>query len=352
SKTKAAKAAKTAKTAKTAKVFRRQASRRQKKVAGRGGGKARRRARRHVRRRLHRPRRKPKRCRYRGKDRFPPMALFHANHRERLSLRLFDKCGRRLSNVARRVRHFLRYTQTRRSHAIHPRLIRNLYRVSRAFKGREIIVYSGFRDRRVARHKVSYHNEGRAIDFRVAGIGNRRLRDYLLRHFKKVGIGYYPNVPFVHLDVRPKRSAFWIDFSGSGEVSRYAHNPRALLRRERRGIPIREKRRVLVIIDENPSRKIVLGRGCGAHDEMPPSLSRQRQVSREISPRALAAVREALRPLVSSPQSRGRQAPLKAGKRARVKRERAPKSPQLAPIPPLPTLPPASSRISARPLTS
>ena len=42
---------------------------------------------------------------------------------------------------------------------------------------------------------------------------------------KKVGVGYYPNSSFVHLDVRKDRSAFWIDYSGPGERAVYSQAP-------------------------------------------------------------------------------------------------------------------------------
>jgi hypothetical protein len=67
--------------------------------------------------------------------------------------------------------------------------------------------------------------KGLACDFRVVGIANTQLRDYLRRTYQKVGVGYYPNSSFVHLDVRKDRSAFWIDYSGPGERALYSENP-------------------------------------------------------------------------------------------------------------------------------
>jgi hypothetical protein len=39
-----------------------------------------------------------------------------------------------------------------------------------------------------------------------------------------VGVGFYPNSFFVHLDVRKGPSAFWIDYSGPGEGAAYSGN--------------------------------------------------------------------------------------------------------------------------------
>ena len=36
------------------------------------------------------------------------------------------------------------------------------------------------------------------------------LRDFVRKSVAKVGVGFYPNSSFVHVDVRDKVSAFWI----------------------------------------------------------------------------------------------------------------------------------------------
>jgi hypothetical protein len=66
--------------------------------------------------------------------------------------------------------------------------------------------------------------KGFACDFRVVGVKNTDLRDYLRRAFSHIGVGYYPNSSFVHLDVRQGQSAFWIDYSGPGENALYSDN--------------------------------------------------------------------------------------------------------------------------------
>jgi len=67
--------------------------------------------------------------------------------------------------------------------------------------------------------------KGLACDFRVEGVTAQDLRDYLRKNFEKVGVGYYPNSTFVHVDMRKDKSAFWIDYSGPGERAVYSENP-------------------------------------------------------------------------------------------------------------------------------
>jgi LysM repeat protein len=100
---------------------------------------------------------------------------------------------------------------------IDSRLIKLLARVSDTFGGRPLRVVSGYRGSSYV--KGSRHKSGRAVDFSVIGVPNEVLRDFL-RTLDKVGVGYYPNSSFVHLDVRDY-PAYWVDYSGPGEAPRY-----------------------------------------------------------------------------------------------------------------------------------
>jgi uncharacterized protein YcbK (DUF882 family) len=151
-----------------------------------------------------------------------PVVLFQVNTRESLQLRLRDNQGRAIRGQQKRFNRFLRCHQTNAQHAMNPRLIKLIYETGRHWPGRRIEVVSGYRHPTVAKNPRSPHMKGLACDFRVAGVANADLRDYLRQNFTKVGVGYYPNSSFVHLDVRPDRSAFWIDYSGPGERALYS----------------------------------------------------------------------------------------------------------------------------------
>jgi uncharacterized protein YcbK (DUF882 family) len=120
---------------------------------------------------------------------------------------------------------FLRCHHTGRVHAMAHRLAALLYETAEHFSFRKILVIAGYRAPKIARQKgnpKSPHKQGLACDFRVEGVPNEEVRDYLRTTFAKVGVGYYPHSDFVHLDVGRKKSAFWIDYSGPGERARYA----------------------------------------------------------------------------------------------------------------------------------
>jgi LysM repeat protein len=100
---------------------------------------------------------------------------------------------------------------------IDPRLIALVGQVSDTFGGRAVRIVSGYRDTRAG--PGSRHRHGRALDFTIDGVPVTALRDYL-KTLDAVGIGYYPNSHFVHLDVR-EHWTYWIDYAGPGQPARY-----------------------------------------------------------------------------------------------------------------------------------
>ena len=160
----------------------------------------------------------------------PPVTLFTVNHKETFSLRLRDAQGKPVKGNQRRFDRLLRCHHTNVKHAMNPRLIRLLYQTGRHWPGKRVEIISGYRHPTVAKNPRSPHMKGLACDFRVDGVKAAELRDYLRKTFDKVGVGYYPNSTFVHVDVRKDRSAFWIDYSGPGERAVYSENPSEDLR--------------------------------------------------------------------------------------------------------------------------
>jgi uncharacterized protein YcbK (DUF882 family) len=154
-----------------------------------------------------------------------PVDLVQVNLHETMQIRLRDPSGRPVKGQQKRFDRFLRCHYTNVQHPMNPRLISLIYRTGRHWPGHRIEVVSGYRHPKYAKNPRSPHMKGLACDFRVAGVRNTELRDYLRHSFDKVGVGYYPNSTFVHLDVRKDRSAFWIDYSGPGERAVYSENP-------------------------------------------------------------------------------------------------------------------------------
>ncbi len=142
--------------------------------------------------------------------------LYRVCTKERLRLRVLDEQGRARKAARTQLARLLRPRGSKRTHLPHPRLLQLLSRVSTHFDGRTLVVISGYRTPGNRTSKTSKHTQGRAIDFKIEGISNRVLRDYL-RTLPNVGVGYYPRSSFVHLDVRAK-PAYWVDWAGPGEA--------------------------------------------------------------------------------------------------------------------------------------
>ncbi len=108
--------------------------------------------------------------------------------------------------------------RTKRSKHMPERLIWYLYLVGQHFD-KPIDLVSVYRhdDQQSSRHK-----QGRAADFKIRGVDPKVVWEYCKR-FRNIGLGYYPNSGFIHLDVR-KKSYYWIDDSGPGEDARYRKN--------------------------------------------------------------------------------------------------------------------------------
>ena len=155
--------------------------------------------------------------------RYPAVRVFHVNTKQEVRFALYDPAGHPQRAQLRRIGKLLRCHHTGKEHPMHWRLMQLLYRIARHFPAQRIEVVAGYRHPRVAKDKgvpKSNHARGRAVDFRVPGVSNEDLRDYV-RTFKKVGVGYYPNSTFVHLDVRDDKSVYWVDNAGPGEAADY-----------------------------------------------------------------------------------------------------------------------------------
>ncbi|HUT79084.1 MAG TPA: LysM peptidoglycan-binding domain-containing protein [Polyangia bacterium] len=101
---------------------------------------------------------------------------------------------------------------------LEPRVAQLLQKVAERFPGKRLELISGFRPGKQP-DRESFHNKGQAIDFRVEGVSNKKLA-FFVRGFDTVGVGFYPNSVFIHMDSRD-RSAWWIDYSKPGEKAIY-----------------------------------------------------------------------------------------------------------------------------------
>lgn len=155
-----------------------------------------------------------------GRPRNPGVVtFFRFSSRETLRIRVLDSRGRPRSAARTQLSRLMRERGTDDQTSVDERLIRLMVQVSDHFGGRKLYIISGFRAAGGFTRESSRHVEGKAIDFRVDRVSNTDLRDFC-RQLPDTGVGYYPNSSFIHLDTRSE-SAYWVDYSRSGEAPRY-----------------------------------------------------------------------------------------------------------------------------------
>jgi hypothetical protein len=113
-----------------------------------------------------------------------------------------------------------------------PRVVWLLSQLAKEFPWRAVYLYSGYRPvagtSGSARGRSSHaglHADARALDIAIHGIPTTRLYE-ACRKLPDTGCGYYPNHPFVHVDVRRPGlvRAAWIDTSFPGQPSVYVRS--------------------------------------------------------------------------------------------------------------------------------
>jgi uncharacterized protein YcbK (DUF882 family) len=146
--------------------------------------------------------------------RLSPLKITNANSHETRSIRLYDAQGRIDEAAAKELDQLLcdardkDHVETR---TIDRRTLQLFFRAAYHFNAVEAEVISAYR--KPGRHREGLHAEGRAIDFKLAGVKAADLASYL-RKQPRVGVGVYthPKTQYVHLDVRDM-SFHWLDAS-------------------------------------------------------------------------------------------------------------------------------------------
>ncbi|MBH23963.1 MAG: hypothetical protein CMH57_05840 [Myxococcales bacterium] len=165
------------------------------------------------------------------------LSIFFQKTAEPLVVQLYDEQGRMRPEAYVQLSRHLVDTGSPRDDgsypwvAYHPRLFAMLYFVGQKFN-RQLMIVSAYRAPARASRKRSYHTRGAAVDFTIRDKRRQQILAYVENSFTNVGVGWYPNSTFIHLDAREK-TYYWVDRSGPGERQRTRR--RKILRKPRRG---------------------------------------------------------------------------------------------------------------------
>src|SRR5262245_2515598 len=125
------------------------------------------------------------------------------------------------SETSVQVKRLFRCRQTHYERMIAKRTLAMLAATSEHFDSRTIEFASAVRVGR-GEGAESPHRAGRAVDFRIRGLNQTDIRDYLWRTFTEVGVGWYPGEQFVHIDSRPKdQDCAWTFFNNDNHYHPY-----------------------------------------------------------------------------------------------------------------------------------
>ena len=151
--------------------------------------------------------------------------LLLVNTGEELAVRLpFD--GQLDREEAKRLSDFFRCQRSGKRKIMSAGVLAMLADLSERYPDRTIEIISGYRSKPYGAPK-SKHFKGHAIDLRVRGEKLTEVRDYLWTTHGHVGLGFYPEQEFIHMDDRPGERIAW---TAPREGAKNKYNPRWAMR--------------------------------------------------------------------------------------------------------------------------
>jgi len=119
------------------------------------------------------------------------------------------------------LRHLFRCRRTHREATIAQGTLMMLADVAERYPGKPIEYVSAYRASR-DESPTSPHRHATAVDFRIRGVQLRTIRDHLWRSYSGIGVGWYPEGQYIHIDSRPKlHDTSWTFVKGANRYNPY-----------------------------------------------------------------------------------------------------------------------------------
>ncbi len=100
------------------------------------------------------------------------------------------------------IKRLFRCRKTHREAMLHHNTLGMLADLAERYAGKTIVYVSAYRVSR-DESSTSPHRAARALDFKIPGAKLREIRDYLWATYRHVGVGWYPDGQYIHMDSRP-----------------------------------------------------------------------------------------------------------------------------------------------------
>lgn len=119
------------------------------------------------------------------------------------------------------IKHLFRCRRTHREKMMAQGTLAMLAAVSEHFGGRTIQYVSAYRVGR-EETRTSPHRHATALDFRIPGVRPSKIRDYVWKTYTGIGVGWYPDGQYIHMDVRPEKGdTSWTFLHGKNRYHPY-----------------------------------------------------------------------------------------------------------------------------------
>lgn len=146
------------------------------------------------------------------------VTIFNVNYPETITVRI-GKDGAVDDATRKQLERTFKCKRTKRQHAIDRGLLVMLADVAARYPGKTIEYVSAYR---AVDPRESRHRQGRAFDFRIPGVPLTELRDYVWTHHTEIGVGWYPQSNFIHMDHRPGDKDYaWTQIGGTEHGNPY-----------------------------------------------------------------------------------------------------------------------------------
>jgi uncharacterized protein YcbK (DUF882 family) len=156
--------------------------------------------------------------------------IISLNYKDEVKVNIYNEDGSFNIQALAEINHVFKCRRSGLEHEIDTRLVTILSHIYDHFGGKRIELLSGYR---FQRRTTSNHFHGAAADIRIAGIDPRKIRSFAESlDAGGMGVGWYPKVGFVHVDVRQPPSYRWIDYSSSNPDARDRLPPRGFKRKD------------------------------------------------------------------------------------------------------------------------
>lgn len=157
------------------------------------------------------------------------LRIYSVNYKDEVDVNIYNFDGSFNVNALAEVNHVFKCRRTGLERDIDTRLVTILSQIYEHFGEKRIELLSGYR---FQRRTSSNHFLGTAADIRIRGVDPRKLRAFAESlDAGGMGVGWYPKVGFIHVDVRPQPSYRWIDYSRSNPHARDKQPPRGFKRK-------------------------------------------------------------------------------------------------------------------------